>query len=84
MVEDKNISIGIVTSGIHLRRAEKTFQSYFSNITPVPAGLFCQGYKWRITQLVPEAKNIGRVKYIIIEYVGYVWYILSGRIRPLL
>jgi len=69
-------SIGIVTSGWHMRRAYREFSRYFTTIqirsvspNPVQAG-------WR--GLIPNINSLQSSGVYLQEWIGMAWYVLRG------
>jgi uncharacterized SAM-binding protein YcdF (DUF218 family) len=75
MFENKNIYIGIVTSGYHMRRAEKEFKKYFRNVVPLPASHSYSSPSGRnLVQYIPQAAGLSATAAMLRELIGSIWY----------
>jgi len=80
IILESDAVIGLVTSGIHMRRSLKSFQKHFPQAVPLPSSLQSVHYRFRLQHLMPKTGNIDKVRAAMIEYAGYLWYFLTGKI----
>lgn len=72
---DKNIKIGLVTSASHMKRSEKQFRKYFSNVLPLPADyLYTTPAGTSAVKYIPQSHWLYNNTVILREYVGRLWY----------
>lgn len=72
---DKNIKIGLVTSASHMKRSEKQFRKYFSNVLPLPADyLYTAPAGTSAVKYIPQSHWLYNNTVILREYVGRLWY----------
>jgi uncharacterized SAM-binding protein YcdF (DUF218 family) len=76
--------IGIVTSAIHMRRAESAFKKSFpgDGIVPLPVNYLSGNPNLGLTVIgfVPSADNFSISSYAIHEFIGMIWYFLRGAV----
>jgi uncharacterized SAM-binding protein YcdF (DUF218 family) len=75
----KNISIGLVTSGYHMRRAQREFEKIFPKVTPLPAHfLYASPDRNVVVRFMPQAAELLKTGTVIKEKVGHLWYSIRG------
>ena len=75
MFANKNISIGLVTSAVHLKRAEKEFKKYFNNVVPFPANYYYMSSAENIfVKYAPQTDALFKTSQALREIVGKLWY----------
>ena len=75
---DKTIRIGLVTSAYHLKRSEREFRAYFSNVVPIPSDyLYSHPKGPAIPAFVPNAGSLFRSAVALRETTGILWYRLK-------
>jgi uncharacterized SAM-binding protein YcdF (DUF218 family) len=75
MFANKNISIGLVTSAFHLKRAEKEFKKYFNNVVPFPANYYYASSAENIfVKYAPQTSSLSKTSLALKEIAGYLWY----------
>ncbi len=75
MFANKNISIGLVTSASHLKRAKKEFQKYFNNVVPFPANYYYASSAENIfVKYAPQTSSLSKTSLALKEIVGQLWY----------
>ncbi len=75
MFAGKDIKIGLVTSGYHMKRSEKQFRQYFSNVLPLPAGyLYASPSGTAAVRYMPQSRWFYNNTLVLREYVGQLWY----------
>lgn len=75
MFVNKNIYVGIVTSGYHMKRAEKEFKKYFNNVVPLPASyLYSPQNKKNFLKYIPQTATLNVTSTALKEYTGSIWY----------
>lgn len=72
--------LAVVTSAWHLRRAEKEFDRYFDDITPVPAEFISRDQPGGVRNLLPRVHSLRSSTKILHEFVGILWYWLQANI----
>ncbi len=76
---NKNISLGIVTSGNHMKRAKKDFRNYFNNIVSLPASYFYSSCrKNELLRFISQAAVLSTNEIILKEIIGSVWHGIKG------
>jgi uncharacterized SAM-binding protein YcdF (DUF218 family) len=78
MFQDKNIRIGLVTSAYHMKRSEREFNKYFSNIIPMPSGYLYSSSELSVISFIPKSGNLNRFSTALHEIIGIVWYRIKG------
>ena len=68
----------LVTSGFHMFRAKKTFESFGLKVIPYPTDLKFEG-KYNIYSIFPKYSVFYDSSIAIREYVGIAFYFLMGR-----
>jgi uncharacterized SAM-binding protein YcdF (DUF218 family) len=75
MFFNKDIKIGLVTSAFHMKRSEKEFRKYFSDVLPLPAGyLYASPAGTPAVRYIPQSQWLYNNTVILHEYVGQLWY----------
>jgi uncharacterized SAM-binding protein YcdF (DUF218 family) len=75
MFANKNISIGLVTSASHLKRAEKEFKKYFNNVVPFPANFYYASSAENIfVKYAPQTSSLTKTSLALREIAGQFWY----------
>ena len=72
---NKNISIGLVTSASHLKRAEREFKKYFDNVVPFPANYYYASSAENIfVKYAPQTSSLSKTSLVLREIMGQFWY----------
>lgn len=75
MFADKNIGVGIVTSGYHMKRSEREFKKYFNNVVPLPASYsYSSSTQRNILKYVPQTARLYTTAIMLREFIGSLWY----------
>ncbi|MGV8058372.1 MAG: YdcF family protein [Smithellaceae bacterium] len=75
MFANKKIYIGIVTSGYHMKRSEKEFKKYFSNIVPLSASYSYSSPATRnVLNYIPQTAALNATATALREITGFLWY----------
>ncbi|MEI6609305.1 MAG: YdcF family protein [Deltaproteobacteria bacterium] len=75
MFANKNISIGLVTSAWHLKRAQKEFKKYFDDVVPFPANYYYTSSAENIfVKYAPQTDALFKTSQALREIVGKLWY----------
>ena len=75
MFVNKNITIGLVTSASHLKRAQKEFKKYFNNVEPYPSNYYYASYPENIfVKYAPQTSSLSKTSLALKEIIGYLWY----------
>lgn len=81
MFVSKDIRIGLVTSAYHMRRSEKEFRKYYSNVLPLPAGyLYVSPVGTPVVRYIPQSHWLYNNSLVLREYVGQLWYCIKDSI----
>ncbi len=79
MFADKNIGIGIVTSGYHMKRSEKEFKKYFNNVVPLPASYsYSSSSQKGIVKYIPQTARLYTTAIMLREFIGSLWYKINS------
>ena len=79
MFVNKNIYVGIVTSGYHMKRSEKEFKKYFSNIVPLPASyLYSSPKEKNVLKYIPQIESLNTTATALRDLIGSIWYEIKG------
>lgn len=70
--------IGLVTSGWHMRRAQREFCRYFSQVSSYPVPPMQRSWSWQ--DLVPDAGTFDATTTLLREWVGLLWYAILGHV----
>ncbi|PKN70904.1 MAG: hypothetical protein CVU54_02675 [Deltaproteobacteria bacterium HGW-Deltaproteobacteria-12] len=75
MFVNKNTYVGIVTSGYHMKRAEKEFKKYFRNVVPLPAShSYATPVGRNPVQYIPQTAALSATANMLRELIGSIWY----------
>jgi len=75
MFVDKDMKVGLVTSAFHMKRSEREFKKYFSNVFPMPSHyLFASPSGTAAVRFIPQSQPLANNALILREYVGAFWY----------
>ncbi len=79
MFTNKNINIGIVTSGYHMKRSEKEFRKYFKNVVPLPASYSYSSPSGKnVLKYIPQTAVLNATATSLRELIGSIWYQIKG------
>jgi len=79
MFANKNIRVGIVTSGYHMKRSEKEFKKYFSNVVPMPASYsYSLPQEKNVLKYIPQTATLNATATALRELIGSIWYEIKG------
>jgi uncharacterized SAM-binding protein YcdF (DUF218 family) len=70
--------IGLVTSGWHMRRAQREFCRYFKQVIIYPVPSEQQSWSWR--DILPDVDTLGANTTLLREWVGLLWYAILGHV----
>jgi len=71
--QDK-ITIGLVTSALHMKRSLTTFERYFPNVIAFPCNYRCQPVKLNEFLVIPSADALLLSTNAFHELIGIIWY----------
>jgi len=75
MLANRNLSVGIVTSGYHMKRSEKEFKKYFRNVVPLPASyLYSSPAEKNMLKYIPQTAALSATATTLRELIGSIWY----------
>ena len=66
--------IGLVTSAYHMKRSEREFKKYFTNVIALPSEYLYSSPKLSIVTFMPKSGNLYKVATVLNEMTGRVWY----------
>jgi len=72
--------IALVTNGYHMPRAERCFRRVGLEVVPAPCGLRSARFRFEFADLIPNHHAIDSSSRAFHEWVGILWYGLSGKI----
>ena len=78
MFHDKTIRIGLVTSAYHMKRSEREFRKYFSNVIPLPSDYLYSSPPLSIFTFIPGSGNLYKFSTALHELIGIAWYKVKG------
>ncbi len=79
MFVNKNLYVGIVTSGYHMKRSEREFKKYFRNVVPLSASYsYAASAKRNALQYIPQTDALSATATALREFVGSIWYEIKG------
>lgn len=82
MFGDKKINIGLVTSAFHMKRSEREFKKYFTNVVPLPAHyLYSSPGKNVVIRYMPQSEELYKTSLALKEIAGQLWYSVKSVIR---
>jgi len=78
MFNNKNVSIGLVTSAFHMKRSEREFKRYFNNVLPLPAHyLYSSPSGNAVLRYIPQSEELYKTSVAFREIVAQLWYRLK-------
>ncbi|MFC1795267.1 YdcF family protein [Planctomycetota bacterium] len=79
--EGEKRCIGLVTSAIHMLRAEKVFRKQFSEYTivPIPTNYIYDKTVWSVKSAIPSVGALEKSTIALHEWIGILWYSLRYR-----
>jgi len=78
MFANKNTVLGLVTSAFHMKRSEREFKKYFTNVVPLPAHyLYSSPGKNIVIRYMPQSEELYKTSLALKEIVGQLWYRLK-------
>jgi uncharacterized SAM-binding protein YcdF (DUF218 family) len=76
---DKNVSVGVVTSAYHMKRSEREFKKYFNKVVPLPANYFYSSTTINVVlKYVPQTEELYKTSVALKEIVGQLWYSIKS------
>lgn len=72
--------IALVTEAYHMLRSEKSFRKQGLEVAPAPCCFHTLEFEWSIAGVLPDARAIQTDGDYLHEWVGLLWYRLSGKI----
>jgi len=78
MFGDRKINIGLVTSAFHMKRSEREFKKYLTNVVPLPAHyLYSSPGKNVVIKYMPQSEELYKTSLALKEITGQLWYRLK-------
>jgi len=77
MFETKNVRIGLISSGFHMKRSEREFKKHFPNIIPLPSNfLFSRSSSGfpPLSAFLPSSQSLYKSATAVREMIGIIWY----------
>jgi len=76
MFINKDMKIGLVTSAYHMKRSEKEFKKYFSNVMPLPSSYWYSSAEngRSVIKYIPQSQWLFCNAVVFRELVGQLWY----------
>ncbi len=74
LIENKNSTVGIVTSALHMKRSIMVFRKYFSHIVPLPSKYIYAPKNLALSDFLPGTRSLYISSTIIHEIFGLLWY----------
>ena len=74
MLKNKQMKIGLVTSGYHMKRSLREFRKYFKDVKPLPSDLSYSPSPISVISLIPNSYSLYRTSVAIGEIIGNIWY----------
>jgi uncharacterized SAM-binding protein YcdF (DUF218 family) len=82
MFANKNVNIGLVTSAFHMKRSEREFKKYFTNVVPLPAHYLYSSPGGSVVILyMPQSEELYKTSLALKEIVGQLWYSVKSLMR---
>jgi uncharacterized SAM-binding protein YcdF (DUF218 family) len=76
---NKELKIGLVTSAWHMKRSEKEFKKFFSNVQPLPSiYLYSSPAGTPAVRYIPRSQSLYENTLILREYIGLLWYSIKS------
>jgi uncharacterized SAM-binding protein YcdF (DUF218 family) len=73
-------TVAVVTEAYHMLRAERCFLKQGLTVTPAPCAYRTERFQLDGMHLVPSAKTIEYNDDVLHEWIGIMWYRISGKI----
>jgi uncharacterized SAM-binding protein YcdF (DUF218 family) len=81
VLESRGIrKIALISSSIHLLRAERCFQRLDVEVVSSGCDYRATRFKPTISKFIPSAESITHIGHVCHEWIGFAWYWLLGRI----
>lgn len=71
---DKKLRMGLVTSGYHMKRAEREIRKYFLNVEPLPSDYLFSTRSLSLFSFLPHLSRLNKFALAFREIIGNVWY----------
>lgn len=78
MFQDKSVRIGLVTLAYHMKRSEREFRKYFSQVIPLPSDYLYSSSSLSIITFLPRSDNLYKFSTALHEMIGVAWYRIKG------
>ena len=62
--------VALVTSSVHMRRAEMNFRSHFNDLALAPVGCSANAFTKSPLQLIPAVRNLQASTWVLYEVLG--------------
>ena len=72
--------IALVTEAYHMQRSEKSFRKQGLEVIPAPCNFRTLDFERSIAGFLPSGKTIRENDDALHEWIGLVWYKISGKI----
>lgn len=74
LLTNKNMTIGIVTSALHMKRSLMVFKNYFPNVVPLPSSYLYSPKELSVRAFLPKSYRLYASSTIFHEIIGLLWY----------
>ncbi|MHB8842538.1 MAG: YdcF family protein [Candidatus Aquicultor sp.] len=71
-------AIGLVTSGLHMCRAQYIFKKHFKQVIPLPSDFSYNPFRFGLRSLIPSSYALVKSTESMHEIVGLLWYKIQG------
>lgn len=78
ILKDNKMTIGIVTSALHMKRSMNVFNKYFNNAVPLPSSYIYSPKKLSIKSFLPNSQNFYNASIIFHEIFGLFWLSITN------
>jgi uncharacterized SAM-binding protein YcdF (DUF218 family) len=81
LVKNKDATIGISTSALHMKRSLKVFNKYFPNTIPLPSSFLYSKRRLSVESFIPNTYRFYQTNTIIHEIMGMLWYYIKDNMN---
>ncbi len=74
LLKNRELTLGIVTSALHMKRSLMVFSKYFDNIVPLPSKYLYSQNELSVESFLPNSQRLYISSTILREIVGMLWY----------
>lgn len=81
ILQDRDMTLGIVTAASHMKRSLMVFKKYYPNIVPLPSSYIYKPRQSLVYAFLPNTQNLYHSSAILHEVFGLLWYRMKGYIE---